>query len=358
MSPLRRARALPVWIGVAALAVASASLSDASANATSKATFKQLGFNSYVQDLCQSNATWASDAKGQFSVFKSLGANTVALAFPLYMSSLSSDVVYAQRTCGTTFETPSTARLAVAIKEAHALHLRVFLRPMLDETVFKAEGGWRGVIRPVSVRAWFRTYLATLTPYLKLAQQQHVEYFAISTELDSMAKKVEWPSTIATAKRYYKGSLIFTITWRPNETVQPRTAPGMDAYQAVLLPPSATPSQLLAGWNAAVTTSNQVPFPLSSATLDEVAINAQDGAYHEPWAWGLPPSDAFDQNVQANWFSMACSFFKTHNMQGIYFWGIWYADGANAMPATPSPSLAQEIQPASAAVIKSCYTGK
>jgi hypothetical protein len=39
------------------------------------------------------------------------------------------------------------------------------------------------------------------------------------------------------------------------------------------------------------------------------------------------------------------------------FWGIWYPDGANALPQTPSPGLAQEIQPASAAVIQSCVTG-
>ena len=44
-------------------------------------------------------------------------------------------------------------------------------------------------------------------------------------------------------------------------------------------------------------------------------------------------------------------------MRGIYFWGVWYADGANAVLTTPDPSLAQEIQPASAAVIKHCYTG-
>ena len=44
-------------------------------------------------------------------------------------------------------------------------------------------------------------------------------------------------------------------------------------------------------------------------------------------------------------------------MPGIYFWGIWYAAGADALLPTPSPGLAQEIQPASAAVIKHCYTG-
>ncbi|HEV3213438.1 MAG TPA: hypothetical protein VGZ03_08605 [Acidimicrobiales bacterium] len=359
MAPRLRARALPVWIAVAGLTLASASFATQGAGASPKAAFKQLGFNSYVQDLCQSDATWASDASGQFSTLKSLGGNSIALAFPLYMSSLTASSVAAKRTCGTSFETPSPARLAVAIRAAHALHLKVFLRPMIDETVLKADGGWRGVIRPKNVKAWFHSYLGALAPYLLLAQQQRVEYFAISTELDSMSKKTQWPWLIATAKRIYHGSLIFTVTWRPNEGIQPGTSPGMDTYQAVQLPPSATPDQLLAAWNTAITTSNKVPFALSSASIDELAINAQDGAYHIPWAWGLPPNQyPFDQDIQANWYSMACSFFKTHNMRGLYFWGIWYSMGANAVLQTPSPGLAQEIQPASAAVIKHCYTGK
>ena len=54
---------------------------------------------------------------------------------------------------------------------------------------------------------------------------------------------------------------------------------------------------------------------------------------------------------------MVCTFFSSHNLPGLYFWGIWYADGADALPQTPSPGLPQEIQPASAAVIQRCYTG-
>ena len=97
----------------------------------------------------------------------------------------------------------------------------------------------------------------------------------------------------------------------------------------------------------------------SSASIDEIAIVAQDGAYPTPWVYSLPlATNPFDQTIQANWYSMACSFFKTHNMRGIYFWGIWYANGANAVLTAPGPGLTQEIQPESAAVIKECYTGK
>ena len=300
----------------------------------------QRGFNSYVQDLCQSPKTWANDAKGQFTVFKSLGANSVALAFPLYTNSLTANAVFPKVACHTNFQTPTAARLAVAIKEAHAVHLRVLLRPLLDETNLQLHGGWRGSIRPLNVRLWFKGYLAALTPYLRLAQQQKVEYFAIATELDSMANKTEWPSFIKSAKRLYHGQLSFTINWAQTATGKVSWKGCRQGWTPTRWRPYPTarhPLDLLTAWNNALSSSDTVPFKLSTATIDEVAIVAQDGAYSEPWVWSLPQqTHPFNQNIQANWYAMACTFFKTHAMHGIYFWGVWYADGANAVLRTPN----------------------
>jgi hypothetical protein len=354
----RGTAALAGWLGVAALVLASTSPTSVAAGASPKANAaRQLGFNTFVQDLCQSNATWASDATGQFLELKALGANSIALAFPLYMSSLDSNTVFSRRVCGTDYETPSPARLKVAIEIAHSLNLRVFLRPLVNP--FSLVGGWRGTIDPTNTNAWFKSYFRAVAPYLKLAQQQKVEYFAISTELDSMAKKSNWRSLIKEAKQLYGGTTIFTIVWAYGDDGKVKwagTAHGIDTYEAVHLPDDATTAQILSSWNLALHTINKVPFPISSATIDEVAIPAQDGAYWEPWAFALPSNFAFNESVQATWYQMVCNFFQMHKMKGIYFWGIWYADGANALPSTPSPGLAQEIQPASAQVIKNCYS--
>jgi hypothetical protein len=355
-----RPRAVHLRLGVAALAVAAASLPSINAGATSKASAApQLGFNSYMQDLCQNSKVWAADAKGQFTAFKSLGANSVALAFPLYTNSLTSNGIFPKVACHSNFESPTAARLDVAIKEAHSLHLRVLLRPLLDETNLQQHGGWRGSIKPSNVRLWFKSYLAALTPYLRAAQQQHVEYFAIATEFDSLAKKSNWAAFIKSAKHLYHGGLSFTINWAQTaagKVAWAGTTPGMDTYQMASLPNTATPSDLLTAWNNAIAGSDTVPFSLSNATIDEVAIVAQDGAYSQPWVWSLPQqTHPFNQSIQANWYSMACSFFRTHAMHGIYFWGVWYTDGANGILKTPDAARAQEIQPASAAVIRACF---
>jgi hypothetical protein len=338
------------------VAAAGSLVPPAGASATPKASpTQQLGFNTYVQELCQSSATWASDASGQFTELKSLGANAIALAFPIYMSGITSSTLFAKSTCGTIYQSPSPARLAVAINEAHALHLTVFLRPLVQETQLI---NGKGEIRPKNIGLWFKHYLAVLTPYLKLAQQLKVEHFAIATEIDSLVKKPNWASLIKTAKRYYKGQLVFAVPWGHGQATHAGTSPGLDAYQGIQAPDTATPAQLLADWNYAAKTADPLPFRLSSASIDEIAIVAQDGAYPTPWVYSLPlATHPFNQSIQANWYSMACSFFKTHNMRGIYFWGIWYSNGADAVLTTPGPGLTQEIQPESAAVIKQCYTG-
>ena len=127
-----------------------------------------------------------------------------------------------------------------------------------------------------------------------MAQQQKVEYFSIATELDSMAKKSNWAAFIKSAKHDYRGSLSFTINWAETaagKVAWSGTTPGMDTYQLASLPNSATPSNLLTAWNNALSSSDTVPFSLSSATIDEVAILAQDGAYSEPVGLEPPPAD-------------------------------------------------------------------
>jgi len=58
-----------------------------------------------------------------------------------------------------------------------------------------------------------------------------------------MSKKSNWTSVINTAKRYYKGSLTFTVTWSVGASGQGgprRDSAGMDAYQGVN-PPTPRP---------------------------------------------------------------------------------------------------------------------
>jgi hypothetical protein len=337
---------------------ASAALSSGSGN--------QLGMNTFVPYNCESSSWWSQLATTQFQEFKRLGANAVALAFPLYTDSLTSNAFYARDVCNTQYQSPPPAELAALVGIAHATGLQVLVRPLLYETNLRAEkpGAWRGVIDPTNTNLWFRHYWTTMLPYLQMAQANHVEHFAISTELQSMARKSNWTALIAEARRVYTGDLVFTTNWAPggsDEVHWGGTSVGLDLYSGVPgLSITATPAQIVAGWNHELATNN--PFPLvSSATISETGILPQDGAYSQPYSWSLPLAKyPFSQLIQANWFTAVCSFFTSHKMGGVYFWGsvIYEQNGALLRTPNKSASTISEIQPLAQQAIKVCFTGK
>jgi len=343
-------------LGVAGIA-SPASASKESVNARSVPHY-QYGIDTFVNDNCESDATWSNWAIEQVNSFKSLGANSIGITFPFYSDSRYSNNVYTKLVCGTYYSSPSPARVAVIVQRAHAAGLSVVLRPVMDETNLKKQNLWRGLIEPSNTATWFKNYYKTIAPYLAMAKNYNVEHFAISTELDSMSRKSQWRSLIAQAAAIYDGDLTFDFSWNPHDDVQWKgTTAAMDTYRYVKAPITATPARLLALWNRALATDDKVPF-ISKAVIEEIGIPAQDGAYLTPYAWNLLPisKHKFNQVIQDNWFTMACRFMKSHHMHGIYYWGPAFYKGAlSSKPDTADP---QDIQPLpQASSIKSCFAG-
>ena len=187
-----------------------------------------------------------------------------------------------------------------------------------------------------------------MLPYLQMAETDHVEHFAISTELQSMANKPNWQALITKARHVYKRDLVFSTNWAPDEhdgIHWTGTSVGLDLYSAVPgLGTTATPAQIMAGWNRELATTN--PFPLvNSATISETGILPQDGAYAQPYTWSLPlTTNPFNQAIQANWFTAVCRFFKSHDMGGVYFWGSAIYEQGGALLTSPSESRGQRCR--------------
>ena len=106
----------------------------------------------------------------------------------------------------------------------------------------------------------------------------------------------------------------------------------MDTYPGLYLPPSATVSQIVAGWDR-VFRGMSGP-TLYRTALDEVGIRATDGAYYHPSLWGV--GGKLDETVQARWFTAACEVVQQYHLRGIYFWNVNLADDP-AHPPFPSP---------------------
>jgi hypothetical protein len=151
---------------------------------------REKGVNVYWYDDGAEDDVVRLLADRQFGYLKSLRANAVAINFPLFTGGRTSSKI------GPGPRTPTADRLAILLEEAARFRLRVTLRPLLDEAVFKKKG-WRGSIQPASRAAWFAGYEKALRPYLDVAWEHDVADFAIGVELTSLQGDSRWKGLAA-----------------------------------------------------------------------------------------------------------------------------------------------------------------
>lgn len=301
-------------------------------------------------------------ARTQFTDDKALGANSVAIAFPLYTDSVTSNDVFAMDVCDDqAYQTPSASILSGIVEVAQGLGLHVLLRPLIDDTNLEAQNpkDWRGVLKPKNLKTWFTNYLTTLRPYLLMAQSDHVDYFAVETELDSLASKPNWTGALDLIKLVYSGELVWDYSW--NTTVKKIRRPGtsfaIDAYPSIKVAITASVKTLTSRWTAILKSKAYKVPAIASTTIDEIGIPAQDGAYAFPYSTSLSLKKyKFNQTIQANWFSAACGFMKQNHVQGIYFWGPSLSSNDGKLLTAPSSSASSNLQPEAQAAIKSCFS--
>ena len=282
-----------------------------------------------------------------------LNANAVTLVFPLFTSSLHSNVVTTTPWSPSERATPSPQALAAVVRGLESTGLRVTLRPLISELRLGMQ--WRGLLIPSNPAAWFRSYEAALRPYLEVARTTNVNGFVVQSELSNLSSDPHWATFIAWVHDYFRGQLVWDMSVNQIMTGPP-TAGIQNWYDFYPRVPSATPassvSDLVAGWNSF---AGQYTFPASSAgsVLGEVGILATDGAYAQSSLQSLPGK--FDQQIQANWFTAGCQYAKDHGYRGLTFWALYFGAPVPSM-TTPTPSNPGQLQPAGLAAIKSCFT--
>lgn len=325
------------------------------------------GIDAYFAYSCQTPQEVGQDAATQVADDKALGATYIGISFPLYTATIKSNDVFAKDSCtGRTFQSPPAAIVGDVVAVAHAAGMKVLLRPIIDSENLYREAAygrdWRGTLEPKNVKLWFANYLATLRPYLLVAQSEHVEEFALETELDSLADLSEWATTIKLAKEVYKGDLVFDYSWKTGVKKRSRkgTSFAVDAYPQIKgVGVSASPRLLLKHWNAILPTMQYHIPNLKLTTIDEIGIAAQDGAYSVPAEGSLLPlaSHPFNQSIQENWFTAACEFMKQHDMLGIFYWSPEsFTTDHGAMPNVPDPTHPAYMQPKAQSAVKTCFT--
>ncbi len=228
----------------------------------------------------------------------------------------------------------SLASLNTAIQEAHALGLKVFLRPIL---IIESGGGWTGSIQyssPQEQAQWFASYTAAWLPYAKLAQQDHVQLFSIGTELSALQQDnpVLWNQMINRISRVYAGPLTVSLNWssiqyEPWMANTHLTTMGVDAYFPwtgnSTAPLSTTANALAIDWDRDVLPlinqlHEQTHLPI---TLTEVGYATQSSALNQPWqtsASSLTNTSDADQVTAYTAFSQAVK--HSTDIRNVFFW--------------------------------------
>lgn len=293
---------------------------------------RQLG----IQVYWTANRTDTSDALIQAKAERiinyaiRLNANSVAVTFPFFTYGLSANTVYANPQI-----TPSAQHIAVFLAVARQAHIRVTLRPVLNENALIAQNpfAWRGSITPQNRTAWFRSYRKLLLPYAAAAQAGHTATFVLGTELDSLEGSPQWAELVRSIKSVYTGQLTYDENYDEFSagTAQlPVRSHDVDAYPSLNVPPNASEAQLTGSWEAWL---GAHPLALRRVlTISETGIDAVAGSYVNPWDWAGRANRPIDPHVQAVWYQAACNALSAEQIGGgIYYWEVNF----DADPAAP-----------------------
>jgi len=262
-----------------------------------------------------------------------LGANSVSISFPIY-----TDGVSPTRVGSLKKQTPTPQQLGIVVAAAKARHLRVTLRPLVDQKVLKqaGESEWRGTIRPENIAGWFKSYDDFVLQYVAVAKQYEVEEFVAGAELVALqSQTAEWQRLgRLISQSGYAGVVSYAMSW-DDLADMPFEELGVDAYPNTDLPDTATVQQLtdsLTRWFEGLPGTIR-----PRLTAQEVGIPNEAGMYHKPWSWGTQADTCaikLNFDVQKNWFAAACSAVKVAKLRGIYYWML----DSNAYLAQDHPS--------------------
>jgi len=260
----------------------------------------------------------------------SLDANSIGLSFPFYTYGLTSDTVYADPKT-----TPSPASIGIFLAAAQASHIRVTLRPLLNEASLIAQNplAWRGSIEPADRSAWFAGYRALLLRYASVAQAGHAATFVIGTELDSMQGDPRWPALIRSIQAAYQGELLYDenyLAFQDHDADLPLSTFGVDAYPRFGLSDAATVGELASAWEGWLAAHR--PSVLKTMVLSEVGIAAVSGAYQVPGDWTQTVNSPIVPVVQTRWYRAVCRAAAAEHVAGVYWWEISF----DADPAAPA----------------------
>ena len=289
-------------------------------------SFSIRGFNIPSWQSTQYASAAASAALGGVAA---TGANWVALDPTQYVSNLSSSGIGPDPGG----RTATDAAVASAIDRAHALGLKVMLKPHVDVE----DGSCRCDIFPADPAAWFAAYNVMIDDYARLAQAHHVELLVVGTELTDVSGARyyrQWQSVIAGVRSLYSGPLTYAAGqdeykslsfWNLLDYL------GVDVYLPLSDSAQPTTEQLISGWTAYSGKYGSYDWLdqlmrwqagwNKQVIFTELGYRSVEYAAKSPWDYSF--TGVYDGDLQARAADAALRVFNGRPWLAGIFWWDW-----------------------------------
>jgi hypothetical protein len=225
----------------------------------------------------------------------------------------------------------SDERLRAVTAQAHALGLRVMLKPHLwlrgpywvGDVTQRDEAGWR---------AFFAAYEEHVVHYAVLGREAGVDALLVGNELmGTTQREGEWRRLIAAARREYAGPLGYGANYSEVERVPFWDALdfiGVSAYFPLVEAPSPTRRQLVAAWRPICDRLGALSRRWQRRVVfTEIGYPAADGAAWRPWE--LPADAPVNRRLQADAFAAFLDVVWPQPWLGGAYWWKWFSGGGS-----------------------------
>lgn len=285
-----------------------------------------VGVNLYALHNYTAAQTTADGVRTLSYIKYDLHANAVDLVWDMFVPGRHANSVV------TTEDTLSAANVAILTELAQRYGLYVEYRPLLF--VQTSGNMWEGYINPADQSKWFDSYYEQNLPYLTMAQKHHINEYVIGTEMKELTPDKDWAPFLARAAKVFTGQISYTqwegIYFAPETELPPTNFTGVDMYEALNLPASASTAAVTAAYEEFF--SDMPASLLTRTAIQETGIEARDGAYANPPNLGTV--GGLNESVQYNWFTAGCEAVKRFHMRGIFFWKVDLSDYPLTHPAS------------------------
>ncbi|MSP59347.1 MAG: glycoside hydrolase [Myxococcales bacterium] len=267
---------------------------------------------------------------------RALGVEWLSLTPFGFMESPSSTAIEVTQRAGT----ESDARLMVEAKRAHALGMKVALKPHL----WIHRGEWQGALTwkdDEAYRRWFASYREFVRRYALLAERAGFDLFVIGTELKTATARdpAAWRRLAGEVRAIYRGPITYAANWDEASGVGFWDALdfiGVQAYMPVTPRRGASVDELRAGWRKIATDlaalSARAGRPI---VVTEIGYRATRDAATAPATWPEnDPDPRFDPGHQAACYRAALeALWGQPWLAGIYIWK-WFTDSRDEQGPT------------------------